>query len=293
MKLTLLKPVIFEAFDDDEFANTPHAGQDLVAALKQREKAIKHEYIRVYRDNTEMASAIPNHYAVNAFPGGHKKLAAALADKSWVRVSNDVVVPNTAVNQPLIQQAMATYQRFQQLANAKVAMHNKILVAQGSASAYVSQSIDKPTTEQIPETQVPAQISSGKGKFRNPYFLSNVGRYAGVAENFPWTPHMHKMYVTVKDILDKNGVPGFTVAYGSTFVDPVRQGASLISCSNFAVIGASGKFVWRKYDLGGGSGQNWVYVDGEKMNTTRFILFSGQSDPKAQAQFASWIAALK
>jgi hypothetical protein len=286
-------PVVFEAFDDDEFANNPRTGQDLVVALKQREKAIKHEYVRVYRDNTDLASTIPNYYEDGAFPGGRRKLDVALADKSWVRVSNTVVVPNTVVNQPLIQRALALYSRFQQLQGAKTTIHNKILVASDTASKYVAQSIDKPTAEQIPEAHVPAQISSGgKGKFQNPYFLSGVGRYAGDPENFPWTPHMQKMYITLRDILNKNNIPGFTIAYGSTLVDPVRKGASLLNYSNFAIVGAKEKLVWRKYDMGGGSGQNWVYINGEKMNTSRFILVSTLTDQKSQTLFASWMTAL-
>ena len=295
MKLTLIRPVIFEAFDDDKFGNgVPTDPEALVAALKRREKAIKHEYLRVHRENTDIATTIPKYIMIDAFPGGDVKANNALRDGSWIRVSSEVMVPNIPENRPLIDKATALYNRFLQLFQAKITIHNKILVAQNSASEYIAKSIDKSKTEQIPESQVPLQISSGaKGKFQNPYFLSDVGRYAGDPENFPWTPHMHKMYTALKDILDKNGIPGFTVAYGSTIVDSVRQGASLINYSNFAVIGANGKLIWRKYDKGGGSGQNWLYINGNKTNTSRFIFGTTTKHAGIKAEFDKRIAALK
>lgn len=290
MKLSNIIQFIPESFDEEPETDR----QALEVAIRQKERAIKHEYHRVYLDNKRVALTIPNAVEDDNFPGGSRALRKALDDESWIRIAVDVVAPNVLNPSAQQQRAVALYDRFIQLAQVKDRIHKKLLVAINAATEFVAQSVDRKTQSQIPEERVPATLSSGVGgKFQNPYFASDIDRYAGAPEGFPWTPHMHKVYNKLKDILKKNGIPGFTVAFGSVFIDPVNRGAGLHNFPNFAVIAANGSFVWRRYDRGGGSGQNWVYVNGQKMNAQRFISFSTSSDPTAQATFTAWVDALK
>lgn len=276
MKLINIRPIIVEADnEDDNFAAvTPYSSPaEQLNSLKRKEEATKHEIRRLHSEGNSIARRISGSVDVHLYPGGGVALDRDIAKGLVVRASNDVVVINTPESQPAIQRAIAKYKRYIQLNKIKINVHNQILIAQGAASHHLkSTASDSTTGTQIPEAQVPPQISTGKGKFRNPYFVSDVGRYAGDPEGFPWTAQMQKMYTSLTAALVKRGFTGengFTVMYASTIVQQAH--GTLVNCYNFAVIGAGGRFVWRKYDKGGGSGQNWVYVDGKQMKTSTFL----------------------
>jgi hypothetical protein len=291
MRLTTIKPSILEAEDEDDTfaAVTPYSSPDeQVAKLKHREAAIKHELQRLYREGNDLGMSVKGTVDVNSIPGA--KLDKEIAANRLVRISNDYAVPNTPENQPLIQSALRKYKRYVFLNARRMNIHNDILIAKQSASAHVLAQQGKVAGPQIPESNVPAQISSGKGKFRNPYFLSDVGRYAGDPVHFPWTVQMQRMYKTLEDILTKHGLLGFSVIYGSTLVlQSSYTPIALSNNQNFAATNANGKLVWRKYDMGGGSGQNWIYVDGQKMKTSTFIRLSQAAPIKFGALIAKLV----
>lgn len=118
----------------------------------------------------------------------------------------------------------------------------------------------------IKEMNDASKISSGKGKFENPYLLGGTDsdRYIGSPENYKdFSLQMKKQYEELKSILAANGLHIDTL-YASKHVYKGNR-------FNFAGIGAGGRFVWRKYDPAPGAGQNWVYIDGERLNTSTFL----------------------
>lgn len=133
----------------------------------------------------------------------------------------------------------------------------------------------------IPEDQVPQKLSTtGKNGFQNPYFLSKVGRYAGDLDHYPWaSAQMVSAYNQLKEILEQHGIAPFTVIYGGLMLNHGSKYA------NFAAVAGNGKLIWRKYDAGGGSGQNWIIIGGKNMKTSS-VLHGGKNDPKI-AQFLS------
>lgn len=116
-------------------------------------------------------------------------------------------------------------------------------------------------TQMISPANVPTKISTGKSAFVNPYHAGNNSQYAGHPDGYTLSSSQLAIYDELKQIFDRNGVAGFRVCYAA------RVGKFI----NFAFIGVNDKFIWRKYDVGGGSGQNWIYIDGNKMKTTDFL----------------------
>lgn len=94
----------------------------------------------------------------------------------------------------------------------------------------------------------------------NPYYMSGT-HAAGLAKDVVLAIKMSstfkKYYLLLSDALERNHLPGFTVMYYGAY------GAQAIT--NFITYAVEGRLVWRKYDVGGGSGQNWLYVDGRQM----------------------------
>lgn len=117
------------------------------------------------------------------------------------------------------------------------------------------------STQTINPANVPTKISIGKSSFTNPYHAGNNSKYAGHPDGYPLSSPMLAIYEDLKRVFDRNGVPGFSVCYAARIDKHI----------NFAFIGVNNKFVWRKYDVGGGSGQNWIYLAGNKMKTSDFM----------------------
>jgi hypothetical protein len=127
-------------------------------------------------------------------------------------------------------------------------------------------------TPNIPESSIPAKLNAGQYKFGNPYFQGVDNRYAGDPRQFTWTPQMHKQYVRLNHMLTDRGLAGFTLIYASTA--RVRNA----NLSNFALFGAGGKVIWRKYDMGYASGKNLIYIDGVK-HEVRSLMLNAMNDP--------------
>lgn len=113
---------------------------------------------------------------------------------------------------------------------------------------------------------IPLEISTGRSKFHNPYFFNkSMNRYAGDPSAFPhWAKYSgsRSMYLRLNSMLTSHGLDPFDVMYSNK-----AHGAYF----NFALIGAKGKFIWRKYDLGSTSGRNWCYIDGVKYITSDVV----------------------
>lgn len=121
-------------------------------------------------------------------------------------------------------------------------------------------------THTIPTSSIPATISipGSKGYFNNPYFVSGVtNQYAGDPAHYPdWSTPMKAILLAFIETLHQLGKPPLTDMYAG------RYGGANI---NFAVFNPTKTLIWRKYDVGGGSGQNWLYINGTKVNTSHFM----------------------
>lgn len=116
-------------------------------------------------------------------------------------------------------------------------------------------------SQRLDPANIPAKISTGKSSFTNPYHAGNNSKYAGHPDGYALSSPMLAIYEDLKRVFNRNGVPGFSVCYAARIDKHI----------NFAFVGVGGKFIWRKYDVGGGSGQNWIYLDGNKMKTSDFM----------------------
>lgn len=88
--------------------------------------------------------------------------------------------------------------------------------------------------------------------------------YQGTIENYKWSSTVTKRtYENIKDIAAKQGLsePWY-----------VLQGRPRADVSvNFIIIARNGEYIWRKYDMGGGSGQNYLYTISGKVKTSDVI----------------------
>lgn len=115
----------------------------------------------------------------------------------------------------------------------------------------------------IPNPTKLAMFHGGKAGTDNPALYSAAHkRFAGRPWDFSWwTSKRLQEYKAFSDLLKRNGKNGFTKMYAGMY-----HGQYL----NFVMIGDDGNFVWRVYDQGGGSGQNWLYINGKKTNASSF-----------------------
>jgi hypothetical protein len=87
-------------------------------------------------------------------------------------------------------------------------------------------------------------------------------KYVGHPAHFPrWKGDWKRRLLSINDMLTRNGKSGLQMMYSS------RMGGGS-KYFNFFIIGADGDFVWRKYQTSPQNGQNWVYINGKKMNTS-------------------------
>jgi hypothetical protein len=119
--------------------------------------------------------------------------------------------------------------------------------------------------KEIPSAQVPQTIAIPGGSKRgidNPYWSKPSRRYAGPPAGAPLHSTQLLLMHKINTLLQKHGITPLTVAY----VGFHQHGSSYLS--NFVIMNPSGSVIWRKYDVGGGSGQNWVYLNGQKTQTS-------------------------
>ncbi len=122
--------------------------------------------------------------------------------------------------------------------------------------------------ENTPSTIPPkiARTSGIKPSLANPYFgrkhCALKRQYAGHPAHYPnWSNDWKRRIMAMDKLLTKNGKQGLEMMYAGTFENEGNR-------FNFMIIGASGNFLWRKYDPSPGAGQNHVYLNGKKMKTS-------------------------
>lgn len=113
-------------------------------------------------------------------------------------------------------------------------------------------------------------------KIANPYYLGyNASRFVGSPSDYSFSPVSEQTFVILRTILQRNGMD-FDVMYASRFGKK-----SLI---NYMVTANDNRFVWRKYQTNQQNGMNWVYINGEKIQTSRFLsLDSNRQDQLIQS----------
>lgn len=133
----------------------------------------------------------------------------------------------------------------------------------GQAAAILTKQSNKAPVKIAPANvpfKVPTSSDPTASKINNPYHGNGyTDVYAGSAEHYHWSAVMEAMYLEFDAILTRNGIDSF---------DRVYAGRHAGKDINFIAIAAGGDFVWRKYDVGGGSGQNHVWIAGNKISAS-------------------------
>lgn len=122
----------------------------------------------------------------------------------------------------------------------------------------------------MPTKDIPKIIKSGAARakgFDNPYYTYPSEQYAGSPAHYKHLGSMIKPFVTINKALERNGVPEFNVIYAGT---RTGGGPAFHRYSNFIMIGANGRLIWRKHDPGA-VGSNMLYLDGQKITIPRFV----------------------
>lgn len=136
----------------------------------------------------------------------------------------------------------------------------------GSASDSFDQyakKVPKLSPPSIMPTKIPVK---NKRPINNPWVTANATKqYAGNVFHYPdWSPYWKDQIMQVEDMLNRNNKGGLGMMYASTHDN---SGARF----NFVITGANGNLTWRKYDPSPGAGQNWIFLNGQKMNTSRLL----------------------
>jgi hypothetical protein len=118
----------------------------------------------------------------------------------------------------------------------------------------------------IPPGKVPVTIDTGTSKLKNPYHLFANQRYAGDPYKFPFSTPSLDTFLTINAALKRNGIPEIDTLYAANYTPT--------SCLNFIGVNPTDTVVWYKYDRGGGTGQNYLYINGTKIQTTHLTLLS-------------------
>jgi hypothetical protein len=283
MKLIDVKPIIFESLADDTFAdpNLPENVAELIRALRRKLAGKQHLRWALDEEADDLLERLVGAQDSWKVPE-RRRNADYKSGKAFEYDST--YIPNTPGNHAIVQRATAQRERAEKVSAGTGGLQTEITrILKLEAIRRTSTRQKGKISKQIPESKVPEKISSGKGKFGNPYFVSPDKRYAGDPAFFPFSSPMLIMYYELDEILTTNGFEGLTTMYASSIVHGNKN------LNNFVVIGAKGKFMWRKYDMGGGSGQNWVYVNGDKMHTSIFLDEARSNTTK----FSNWMATLK
>lgn len=286
MKLITIKPIVLEADEDDTFINQelPTNVLELIKILSRREAALAHIKRSTNGDDDEVALKAKGARHAGAYPGGWQQAMADEETGKVIRASKTYFISNTPGNKEIIQQAVAKKERHEKICRQVDKLRTQInkLKREEANKQLAAKQSGKSAGAQIPESKVPAMIHTGKkSKFGNPYFQGSHDRYAGEPAFYSWTRQMLQVYHKLEEILTSHGFDGFTIIYAST----VKQGSGkfVSNLYNFAVIGAGGKFMWRKYDMGHGSSQNLVYVAGKKTYLST-MLADAERDPTKLTQ---------
>lgn len=122
----------------------------------------------------------------------------------------------------------------------------------------------KSTTHQVnvDVSKIPLKVGyilNGPGRFENPYHKGGEHQYAGHPAHFEFTRSTLPTFQHISAQLKRNNLPPLTFMYAGTHAR--MKGAPL----NFVIYGVDGKFCWRRYDAGGGSGVESFFAHEERM----------------------------
>lgn len=266
MKLINIKPIIFEADEDDIFAEAPPlAGEALLKQLQNKSDSMDHQSSKLRQHARNIIENIPGTIESWRYPGGHLAITADLESGKIIQVGN-TILPSTHKNQQIHQRAERLKQRATQLDNIRSKLNAKIKrLANSEANKQLTAAQSGSTPTQIPESQIPHTINAGGRLITNPYFESTRARYAGDPKFFPWKPAELQQYLKLNKMLTTNGLGELTVIYAATVI---KTGGT-IPRLNFVVVGANGKFAWYKY--GKNVWHDKVYINGNVAKTNIFL----------------------
>ena len=139
----------------------------------------------------------------------------------------------------------------------------EVIASATAAGLSATPNATSATAGQIPVAQIPQKLGTSPGatNIDNPYFKG--AGYAGPIAGYKFSTPMQRIYVSLEATLKRHGLTLGTLYVG-------RHGGPT-GPINFVTEAGGSKLVWRKYDAGGASGQNWIYLNGHKMNTSSFI----------------------
>jgi len=126
----------------------------------------------------------------------------------------------------------------------------------------------------IPANLVPAKVHTGAGWINNPYHSAANGQYAGDIGAYPFSTVSKATVDSINQALVRNGIPPLKTLYAG-----FREKYIMLNC--IAIGGRNNDVVWYKYDAGGGSGQNYLYLNGVKHSTSELA----HLQPAAQDAF--------
>lgn len=144
----------------------------------------------------------------------------------------------------------------------KIKKQEKLATAAKNAASVAGNAPAAPG--QFSVGQIPVVIPNGRKGIDNPFFKHvgpAAGRYAGHPSGYTFSAPMRRMYLAFEIMLKRHGQ-----TLDKLYVGRV-QGAYI----NFVATSSNGKFVWYKYDMGGGSGQNHVFLNGTKMKSSELM----------------------
>lgn len=137
-----------------------------------------------------------------------------------------------------------------------------------AANALANSTAPTAPNSTLAPKSIPALVPTSPGSkgVQNPYVLNDAAQgpgYAGPPSGYTFTSQMQKLYNEIESALRRNGKTLSTIYVGRPY--------SGYKAINFIATTADSKVVWRKYDPGPGAGQNWMFLNGTKMNTSTFV----------------------
>jgi hypothetical protein len=190
---------------------------------------------------------------------------------SYTPLTDEHSVIIDVLKDPDLKQLLPTLKRYAFSQEQRERIRDAVNMAKLEAKRYMRSEADKQASQettpvaQIPAKDVPQKIVLPKGSTKgidNPYWSKPINRYAGAPSGAPLHASQRLLLHTINSVLKKHGIPLLSVAYVGHHKDGTYH------LSNFIIKNSNDSVIWRKYDMGGGSGQNWVYLNGEKYNTT-------------------------
>lgn len=150
-----------------------------------------------------------------------------------------------------------------------------------AANALANSTAPTAPNSTMAPASIPALVPTKPGSkgVQNPYVLNDAAQgpgYAGAPSGYKFTTQMQRLYNEIESALRRNGKTLATIYVGRPYTG--------YSAINFIATTTDSKFVWRKYDPGPGAGQNFVFLNGVKMNTSTFVGYTPAQQDAALKQ---------